>query len=121
MQQMRSRALAAQAKSNPQSVVGSEADLVNAEIPPAEEDNSEPRFAELKTEQETHNGLEKVNTAKTYRSMRSTRTVNAGEYEANPYEIDRVNTRESFGAGMRRSDSRTGSRVKRTLTGGSRR
>lgn len=123
MQQMRNRAMAVQSgRSNPQSAGGSQAELVNAqnEIPLAElEDNTEPRFAELKTEQETQNGLEKVNTSKTTRSMRSTRTVNAAEYDVNPYEIDRVNTRESFGAGMRRADSRASTRVKRTLTGGS--
>jgi multidrug resistance protein len=123
MEQMRNRAMATQnGPSNCQSAVGSQAELVNTqnEIPLAElEEDTEPQFAEMKTEQEVRNKLEKTNTARTTRSTRSTRTVNAGEYEANPYEIDRVNTRGSFGAGMRRADSRASARVKRTLSGAS--
>ncbi|KAF2870002.1 MFS multidrug transporter-like protein [Massariosphaeria phaeospora] len=52
----------------------------------------EPKFQEMKTEKETRNDLEQI---KTGRSTRSTRTTREGYYD-NPYEIDRVNTRESF-------------------------
>ncbi|KAJ8118609.1 hypothetical protein OPT61_g438 [Boeremia exigua] len=57
-------------------------------------ESAEPRFAEMKTEKETENPLKKVATG---RSTRSRRSVNpAEEYYDNPYEIDRVHTRESF-------------------------
>lgn len=54
-----------------------------------------PNFAEMKTEKETEGAdLKKVQTG---RSTRSRRTVRNEDYStANPYDIDRVNTRESF-------------------------
>ncbi|KAF2651924.1 MFS general substrate transporter [Lophiostoma macrostomum CBS 122681] len=61
-------------------------------------DETEPRFGEMKTEKET-NGLEKVRTGRSGRSVRtnkSGRPTLAQDYYDNPYEIDRVNTRESF-------------------------
>lgn len=54
----------------------------------------EPRFAEMKTEKETENPLKKVATGRSTRSRRSVNLVD--EYYDNPYEIDRVHTRESF-------------------------
>lgn len=54
----------------------------------------EPRYAEMKTEKETDNPLKKVATGRSTRSRRSVNPVE--EYYDNPYEIDRVNTRESF-------------------------
>ncbi|KAJ4380648.1 hypothetical protein N0V86_004008 [Didymella sp. IMI 355093] len=57
-------------------------------------DDSAPRFAEMKTEKETENPLKKVATGRSTRSRRSVNPVE--EYYDNPYEIDRVNTRESF-------------------------
>lgn len=64
--------------------------------------DASPRFAEMKTEKETENPLKKVATG---RSTRSRRSVNpADEYYDNPYEIDRVHTRESF-VGRARANS----------------
>lgn len=61
------------------------------------------RFAEMKTEKETEGtALKKVQTG---RSTRSRRSVRNDEYYDNPYEIDRVNTRESF-VGRPRGNSR---------------
>lgn len=60
-------------------------------------DEGEPRgrFEEMKTEREAEDdGLKKVYTGK---SNKSRRTVGGEEYYDNPYEIDRVHTRESFG------------------------
>ena len=62
---------------------------------------TEPKFEEMKTGKEAENGLEKVKTGRSTKSnrsrmsSRSQRTVRE-EYYDNPYEIDRVNTRESF-------------------------
>ncbi|EAT85375.1 hypothetical protein HBH56_039380 [Parastagonospora nodorum] len=60
-----------------------------------EEGEGVPKFAEMKTEKETEGAdLKKVQTG---RSTRSRRTVRNEDYStANPYDIDRVNTRESF-------------------------
>ncbi|KAJ4301842.1 hypothetical protein N0V90_003938 [Kalmusia sp. IMI 367209] len=62
------------------------------------EDEKPPRFEEMRTAKETSDGgaLEKVRTNRSTRSKRSVRTVKDVEYDGNPYEIDRVNTRESF-------------------------
>ena len=66
------------------------------------EAEDEPRFAEMKTEKETDNPLKKVATG---RSTKSRRSVNlAEEFYDNPYEIDRVHTRESF-VGRNRANS----------------
>ena len=63
------------------------------------EDEKEPqgRFQTMRAANETGDGadLQKVATGRSTRSRRSVRTVKE-EYEGNPYEIDRVNTRESF-------------------------
>lgn len=57
-------------------------------------EESEPRFQEMKTEKETEGeGLKKVQTG---RSTRSRRTIRDTEFNPNPFDIDRVNTRESF-------------------------
>lgn len=79
------------------------------------EDEKEPKYAEMRTAKETSEGaaLEKVATGMSTRSKRSVRTVKDTEYNGNPYEIDRVNTRESF----RRSRAEsTGSKILRTLS-----
>lgn len=60
----------------------------------AHEDEHAPGFAEMKTEKETGDALKKVTTSRSTRSRRSVRVTD--EYYDNPYEIDRVNTRESF-------------------------
>jgi hypothetical protein len=74
-----------------------------------EEEMLEPRFAELKTEKETEGGeLKKINTGRSTRSRRSVRRDTADFYD-NPYEIDRVNTRESF-VGRPRGNSRASSK-----------
>lgn len=60
----------------------------------AHEEESAPKFEEMKAEKETDGDvLKKVQTG---RSTRSRRSVMADEYYDNPYEIDRVHTRESF-------------------------
>jgi hypothetical protein len=67
---------------------------------------SAPKFEEMKAEKETEGeGLKKVQTG---RSTRSRRTVHDQEYSSNPYDIDRVNTRESF-VGRPRGNSRAAS------------
>lgn len=57
-----------------------------------------PRFEEMRTAKETTDGavLEKVRTGRSTQSRRSVRTVKEADYDGNPYEIDRINTRESF-------------------------
>lgn len=74
----------------------------------AHEEESAPKFAELKAEKETDGeGLRKVQTG---RSMRSRRSVRVGDdFYDNPYEIDRVNTRESF-VGRARANSKASNR-----------
>ena len=62
------------------------------------EDEKEPqgRFQTMRTAKETEGAeLQKVKTGRSTRSKRSVRTARE-EYYDNPYEIDRVNTRESF-------------------------
>jgi MFS family permease len=60
----------------------------------AHEEGSGPKFAEMKTEKETEGAdLKKIHTG---RSTRSRRSVRDNEYAVGPYDIDRVNTRESF-------------------------
>jgi len=77
------------------------------------EDENEPSFQEMRVGREKHDGLEKVRTgrsAMTSRSRRSARSVRTvDEEDFNPYDIDRVNTRDSF-ALVERSVSRAGSR-----------
>lgn len=59
----------------------------------AHERENESRFAELKTEKEAEGGaLKKTHTNRSTRSRRSVRD----DYYDNPFDIDRVNTRESF-------------------------
>lgn len=66
-------------------------------------EESTGRFQEMKTEKEAENdGLKRVHTG---RSTRSRRTVRDLEFDSNPFDIDRVNTRESF-AGRPRGNSR---------------
>ncbi|OAL50691.1 MFS general substrate transporter [Pyrenochaeta sp. DS3sAY3a] len=73
----------------------------------AHEEESAPKFEEMKAEKETDGDvLKKVQTG---RSTRSRRSVMADEYYDNPYEIDRVNTRESF-AGRPRANTGASSR-----------
>ncbi|KZM24427.1 uncharacterized protein EKO05_0001572 [Ascochyta rabiei] len=64
-----------------------------------------PRFAEMKTEKETENPLKKVATGRSTRSRRSVNPVD--EYYDNPYEIDRVHTRESFVGRTRANSTRS--------------
>lgn len=63
------------------------------------EDEKQPqgRFQTMRAANETSDGgeLQKVATGRSNRSRRSVRTIKE-EYDGNPYEIDRVNTRESF-------------------------
>lgn len=63
------------------------------------EDEKEPqgRFQPMRTAKETSDGaeLQKVRTGRSTRSRRSVKSVRE-EYYDNPYEIDRVHTRESF-------------------------
>lgn len=75
------------------STLQAEEEEEEAEMVAHEEEHS-PRFQEMKTEKEMENELKKIATG---RSSRSRRSVRAGDdYYDNPYEIDRVNTRESF-------------------------
>lgn len=62
------------------------------------EEEKPPRFEEMRTAKESIDGaaLEKIHTGRSTKSKRSVRTVKDTEYEGNPYEIDRVHTRESF-------------------------
>lgn len=70
-------------------------------------EESEPKFTELKTQKETEGAeLKKIQTG---RSTRSRRSVVNDDYYDNPYEIDRVNTRESF-VGRPRGNSRASSK-----------
>ncbi|KAF1943192.1 MFS general substrate transporter [Clathrospora elynae] len=67
---------------------------------------SAPKFEEMKTEREKDGAsLKKIQTG---RSTRSRRSVRGDDYYDNPYEIDRVNTRESF-VGRPRMSSRASS------------
>ncbi|KAH7385645.1 major facilitator superfamily domain-containing protein [Pyrenochaeta sp. MPI-SDFR-AT-0127] len=74
----------------------------------AHKEESAPRFEQMKAEKETDGDvLKKVQTG---RSTRSRRSVRAGDdYYDNPFEIDRVNTRESF-VGRPRASSRASNR-----------
>jgi multidrug resistance protein len=70
------------------------------------EDENEPksRFEEIKAPGEGGNELHKVRTGRSMKSQRSVRTIK--EEDMNPYDIDRVNTRDSFvAAGRARSRS----------------
>jgi hypothetical protein len=70
-------------------------------------EESEPKFMEMKTEKETEGAeLKKVQTG---RSTRSRRTIRDTEWTDNPFDIDRVNTRESF-VGRPRGNSRASSK-----------
>jgi multidrug resistance protein len=73
----------------------------------AHEQESAPKFEEMKAEKETDGeGLKKVQTG---RSTRSRRTVRDLDFNPNPFDIDRVNTRESFVA-RPRANSRASSK-----------
>jgi len=70
-------------------------------------EESEPKFAEMKSEKETEGAdLKKVQTG---RSTKSKRSVRIDEWVNNPYDIDRVNTRDSF-VGRPRTNSRASSK-----------
>jgi hypothetical protein len=74
----------------------------------AHEEEGAPKFEEMKAEKETDgDDLKKVRTGRSTRSRRSVRV--GDEYYDNPYEIDRVHTRESF-VGRPRVNSRASSR-----------
>ena len=82
------------------------------------EDEREPRFAEMKTEKEKEQErqrdgeeLHKVHTARSTRSRRSVRTIQEEFYD-NPYEIDRVHTKESFGPSRSRANSHKAEKTK---------
>ncbi|KAH9865784.1 hypothetical protein J1614_009371 [Plenodomus biglobosus] len=99
MQKMRSAAAAREAKGAGEM----DSDQVSAATLQAEEEDaethaheeSEARFAEMKSEKEVQDDeLKKVRTGRSTRSRRSQRP--GGDYYDNPYEIDRVHTRESF-------------------------
>jgi multidrug resistance protein len=93
------RAKEAQQSAGDDSTDTSRAATLRAEEEAEEEahvQESGPRFAEMKAEKETEGAdLKKVQTG---RSTRSRRSVRNESYYDNPYEIDRVNTRESFRA-----------------------
>ena len=59
-----------------------------------DEKDEQPMFEKIKAHNDTDNGLQRVGTGRSSRSKRSVKV--ADEYDGNPYEIDRVNTRESF-------------------------
>ncbi|KAF2632041.1 MFS general substrate transporter [Macroventuria anomochaeta] len=67
--------------------------------------DASPHFAEMKTEKETENALKKVATGRSTRSRKSVNPIE--EYYDNPYEIDRVNTRESFVGRARANSTRS--------------
>jgi multidrug resistance protein len=72
----------------------------------AHEQESAPKFEELKAEKETDGGdLKKTQTGRSTRSRRSARE----DFYDNPYEINRVATRESF-VGRPRASSRASSK-----------
>jgi len=100
MEKMRNKA-AARAQQEESAAEGESIDSSRTATLTAEAED-EPRFAEMKTEKETDNPLKKVATG---RSTKSRRSVNlAEEFYDNPYEIDRVHTRESF-VGRNRANS----------------
>ncbi|KAF2748102.1 MFS multidrug transporter-like protein [Sporormia fimetaria CBS 119925] len=109
MQQMRARA-AAQAAAAAQNGVNSETSSqtarVGASMEALQEPFEEPHFEEMKAGQEAQNGLARTGTGRSYRSTRSRRMSEVDEYDPNPYDIDRVHTRESFGPGVGRSNSK---------------
>lgn len=78
------------------------------------EDEKEPRFEEMKSGKEAEHGLEKTKTGRSTRSRRSTSAVQ--EYNDNPYDIDRVHTRESFSHQRGRADSRGSSKIRPVLS-----
>jgi multidrug resistance protein len=100
---------AAKANDSEESVDTSRAATLRAEEEVEETarmEENEPKFAELKSEKETDGAeLKKVQTG---RSTRSRRSLRGDDYYDNPYEIDRVNTRESF-VGRPRGNSRAAS------------
>jgi len=99
MQKMRAAAAARAAnKDNEDNHDGSSATTRQSEEEDAEmhaHEDSGPRFTEMKTEKETEGAdLGIIRTGRSTRSKRSLR--NGDDYYDNPYEIDRVHTRESF-------------------------
>ncbi|KAF1964914.1 MFS multidrug transporter-like protein [Bimuria novae-zelandiae CBS 107.79] len=83
------------------------------------EEEKEPRgrFETMRAANETSDGgeLQKVRTGRSARSTRSVRTTKEEFYD-NPYEIDRVHTRESFRRARAESTGSTGSRIKPVLS-----
>lgn len=114
MQKMRAQAAAkaANAAAGEEEEDTSSAATLAAEEEEAEQEAHEEegagRFEAMKTEKETEGDeLKKVRTG---RSTRSRRSVRAGDdYYDNPFEIDRVNTRESF-VGRPRANSKASNR-----------
>ncbi|KAF2120966.1 major facilitator superfamily domain-containing protein [Lophiotrema nucula] len=100
------------------SITQAEEDAEQEAVDYSYEDETEPRFEEMRTAKETEGLDDELAKVKTGRSGRSTRTNRTGRsarsiadnYYDNPYEIDRVNTRETFREGRSRSNSQTSSR-----------
>lgn len=100
------------------SITQAEEDAEQEAVDYSYEDEAEPRFEEMRTakeKEELGGELAKVRTGRSARSTRTNRTGRstksiADNYYDNPYEIDRVNTRESFREGRPRSSSQTSNR-----------
>ncbi|KAF2706622.1 MFS general substrate transporter [Pleomassaria siparia CBS 279.74] len=100
------QANAAQSNSDSSSHTRAEEEAEQEVVDYSFEDQHEPRFVEIKAGAGDNNELEKVRTGRSARTTRSVRTIN--EEEFNPYNIDRVNTRDSF-APVARTKSRASS------------
>lgn len=101
MQKMRARKAAAAANADSGAESTSSAATLAAEDEEVESEYAAqhsgglPGFEEMKTEKESEGDeLKKIRTGRSTRSRRSLRT--GDEYNDNPFDIDRVNTRESF-------------------------
>jgi hypothetical protein len=96
--------------------VQAEEDAEQEAIDYSYKDETEPGFEEMKTQKETE-GLQKVRTGRSGRSVRTNRSGRPAlvqDYYDNPYEIDRVNTRESFRARPQSRSSRLTPTVSRS-------
>ncbi|KAK7528133.1 major facilitator superfamily domain-containing protein [Phyllosticta citriasiana] len=80
------------------------------------------RFATIKSEKEkqqeserkrSHNELRKKHSAESNRSARSTRSARTAAYDNSPYDIDRVNTHESFAKPTRSRTNSVGAKAAR--------
>jgi hypothetical protein len=79
-----------------------------------QENEPQGRFQEMKTGREAEDdGLKKVHTG---RSNRSRRTVGKEGYYDNPYEIDRVHTKESFRPTRSRAESAASGKLRPVLS-----